>query len=83
MISILILLFTTLITGLVTLLPDSSGLPSGVTDAVGRIGGLFSSFDWLLPISLIYTIIVWLLVFELGILAYRFTMWIIHMVRGN
>lgn len=83
MVSFIILIFTTFITFLIGLLPDSAGLPSGVTDAIGRLGALMASFDWLLPITLIFTIIKWIITFELGVLAYRFTMWIIHMVRGN
>lgn len=83
MVSFILNILLQFITFLVNLLPNSSGLPTGVTDAISRMGGLLYSFDFILPITLLFSIATWIITFELGILAYRFTMWIIHLVRGN
>jgi len=83
MVSYVFNLFLQLITFLVGLLPTSSGLPDGVTTAVSRMIGFLHTFDFIFPVDTMLTILRWIIVFELGVIAYRFTLWIIHLIRGN
>jgi len=83
MVSFILSTILNFLTFIVGLLPNSTGLPTGVADAIQRITGLLYSFDFIIPIDLLLTVVQWILAFEISILLYRFTMWIIHLIRGN
>lgn len=68
---------------LVGLLPESSGLPIGIENAISDAVGMAYAFDFIVPIDTVLTLLGLVTAFEIGILTYRFIMWIIHLVRGN
>lgn len=70
------------VTFLIQLLPVG-GLPSGVTDAITYIAGVMNTFNFILPISTLFTILTFGLSFQFVIWLWEFSMWIMRMVRGN
>lgn len=83
MISLVLNIFLWFVTALLALLPDSSGLPESITDAVNRSVALLYNFDFIVPVSLLLELVVSALYFQLAIQAFRFTMWIINYFRGR
>ena len=65
------------------ILPESAGLPSQVGTAVATIVDALYSFDAILPVDQIITVIQFTIAFEAGILIWHFVRMISNFVRGS
>jgi len=82
----LIALALAIVGGILSIFPDSSGLPPQVDDAVAYIGGYAGILDPLVPLATMATIISLLITVELSIFAFKGLRWIfsyVPMVGGK
>lgn len=75
-------IFYALITFLIGLLPTLA-LPSGFTDALTLAMSYVNQFTFLFPVSSLLAVVSLALTFHAAILAFDFTLWIIHTLRGR
>jgi len=75
-----------LLTGLVMLiglLPDSSGLPVDVTNALNYFVGVARTFDWLVPLNTLFTVFKLFVVFEVALVLFRVLRWMLHLFSAT
>ena len=82
MISIILNFVISAISFLVGLLPTGN-LPSSFFDGATYLGGVFRSFDFIVPVNIIFFLVLFAFTFELAYLTFRFILWLIHLIRGN
>jgi len=82
---ILTFLFTVLglfLTGIVNILPTSTGLPSGVQDAVSYVVGQISGWTFIFPLSTVFTILGYTLLVETVLWTFHGSVWAYNKLRG-
>jgi len=73
------LFFLNLMLGLI---PDSSGLPSGVSSAITTAIGYIKGVSFIFPIETLFQIILLIFSIEAGLLLWKFINWIIKKIPG-
>jgi len=68
---------------LVSLLPDSQGLPVGVSEAITTAIEKVNSFSFIFPIDTLVGILQYIIVFEVSILSLKLGVWLIRTIRGT
>jgi len=68
------------VSAILYLLPDSSGLPSQVTSALSVLSGYVGILDPILPISTLAVVFSLVIAFELAVFAFKTLRWLIGFV---
>jgi len=64
-------------------LPDSQGLPTGISEGLTFAVEKINSFSFIFPISDLVIILKWLVIFEIVMLGLKATMAFIRFIRGT
>jgi len=75
-------IFTGFVSFLIGLLPVVD-FPSEIATAIALVMGYVNAMNWLFPVSTLITCLGIAITFEIGVFVFKFTRWIIHLVRGN
>lgn len=75
-------IFTGFVAFLIGLLPVVD-FPSEIATAIVLVMGYVNAMNWLFPVSTLITCLGIAITFEIGVFVFKFTRWIIHLVRGN
>jgi len=78
----LIKLFAAFVSFLIGLLPVVA-FPSGIATAITTVMGYVNALSWLFPVSTLITVLGIMITYEIGIFTFKFTRWLIHLIRGN
>jgi len=75
--TVLISMATYLLTFILAIFPQSSGLPEGFTDAADTVGGYVGLIDTLLPVNALAFCITTLISVQLAIFGFKSFKWLI------
>jgi len=75
-------IFAGFVAFLIALLPVVA-FPTQIATAIATIMGYVSAMSWLFPVSTLLTCLGVMITFELGVFGFKFTRWLIHLIRGN
>lgn len=75
--------FFTFISFVISLFPVFSGLPQGITTAFSSIGSYLNMANGFFPMDTLWSAIVILVTFEMGILTFKTLNFVINKVRGS
>jgi len=68
---------------IVSLLPDSQGLPAGIQTALTTAVEKVNAFSFMLPIDTLVAVIQYIVLFEVGMLSLKLGLRIIKLIRGT
>jgi len=74
--------FYGLLSILFSLFPTSSGLPGGFANAISSTVNFINAYSILVDVDTLFTVIIYTVAFELGIIGYKVVLWVIHIIRG-
>ena len=66
----------TFINTLLRVLPNSSGLPSGMHDALTYIIGGINSFSYIIPVAALFAALGTVVLYEAGVWGFHAVMWV-------
>lgn len=66
-----------------TIMPASEGLPLEMVDSVSTISGYLFAFNDLFPLDDLFTLMVFYVGFELGVLTFHLVRWVLNLLRGS
>jgi len=78
----LISIFTAFVGFLIGLLPVIA-FPTEFGDAVELVWGYVQAMSFLFPVATLLSVLSIAITFHLGVFGFKFTRWVIHLVRGN
>jgi uncharacterized membrane protein len=78
----MITIITSLIATLLAILPDSTGLPAGAQSAFTDMMGFMYTFDFILPIATIITILGIAMAFHASMFTFRGITWLLQKFPG-
>lgn len=81
--TLIINLLVWIIGGMLNLLPNSTGLNSGIQSGLTTFIGYANSFNFIFPVDTLFQVFISALVIVGVVLAYDFTMLIIGFIRGG
>jgi len=64
-------------------LPDSTGLPQGIHDALTFAVDKASGFNFIFPVDTMLQVLVFLFIFEVAMLVFKLVIRIIKLIRGT
>ena len=76
-------LFNTILDFFASLLPNSDGLSVDVENSFTTFFGYVNDFDFVVPVDTLVNVVQAILTFELLLLGYGLTKFIINLVRGS
>jgi len=76
-------LFPKVLLAIISLLPDSQGLPTGVQTALEFAVSKINSFSFIFPVDTLVQIIQYVVLLEVGVLALKLGLLIIKIIRGS
>lgn len=71
-----------IIDGVVSILPASQGLPSGINDAFQYFIYQISQWTFIFPIATVFTILGWTLLIESTLWLFHGATWVYNKIRG-
>jgi len=71
-----------IIQGILFLIPNSTGLPQPVLDAITTAWNFVNGLSYIFPVSDMLILVVLTFAIEAGILSWRFVNWILHKFPG-
>jgi len=81
-VTFLLTILNTFMQGVLSILPDSTGLPSGITDAVHFAIYQISQWTFIFPISTVLTILGYTILIEFALWGFHGATWIYNKIRG-
>jgi len=78
----LIALFSAFVAFLIGLLPVVA-FPSEIATALATVMGYVNAMAWLFPVATLLSVLGIAITFHIGIFTFKFTRWLIHLIRGN
>jgi len=82
-VSFFITILSAILSGLIALLPSTSAINSNVDSAITFFAPKFSTWNDVLPVDSLLTIIGLVLTFEAGLLLFFSINWIFNKIRGS
>jgi len=79
----ILFLINQILSGMVSLLPTSSGFPSQVDNAINNVAGYIHTWDDLVPSDDIFDAILFLISINIAIFSVWGTLWVFKYIRGN
>jgi len=80
---VLVTIATNVLSGLQSILPEVSGLPTAFLTASETVFSMLRTLDFILPVDSIFAVALLIIGFEISLLVFRVVMWGIHFIRGN
>jgi len=78
----LIKFFTAFVGFMIGLLPIVA-FPTEIGTAITTVMGYVNAMSFLFPVTTLVTVLGIAITFHVGIFAFKFTRWVIHLIRGN
>jgi len=75
--------FFNFVLGLIAnILPNSNGLPTGISNAITTFAGYLNSWGGMFPVNTLFTVITTVILFEVGVIMFKFVKFILNLFRG-
>jgi len=74
--------FAATVNFLIGLLPEVA-FPTQIATSISLVMGYVNAMNWLFPVSTLITCLGIVISFEIGVFVFKFTRWLIHLIRGN
>jgi hypothetical protein len=75
--------FYILFANILAFVPASSGLPSNISSSFTSVASYISSFSFLINTSVLFSVLIFTVGFEVSLLAVKGTFWLIRLIRGQ
>jgi len=69
--------------GIITILPTATALPTQFVDGVTLLANYLSAFSWLLPIYQLINAIIFIIAFDVIVLGFRLSVWVLKLIRPH
>jgi len=79
----LVLLAPSIFSAILSFLPDSAGLPTGVHTALTFAVDKLNAFNFIFPVQDLVNALIFIAIFEVAILIFKGTMRVIKTIRGT